>query len=640
MKNLSLTTKILSLCIGFILPTAALAYLLVAAYDKDIDFAANEIRGTKALAEIHKALYLTYRASLLEGEERANALNQLSDVMEKVDEQMTDNIDYLKLSAEEMDSRGRPGSTVADLKKKHLGFAKSPDDAAAYDALVGNFNTLIVHIGDTSNLILDPDLDTYYLMDLFLLAIPGIESRLATYAQQEKTIGNSRELTMDQRMEYKANAKILRDIDLARVIADLETALKEDKNFFGTNDNLQNKIPKVEKKVEADLAPIIAAFEQRASTGLVGANLTALMVTFLDDSSSFWDLTDATMIQMLEARTGHYKGLQRQALVIAVIAILLLLVIGVFTVKAIVGRLSRLAESVKKQSLDVAHSSASINNSAQDLSNSATEQSAAIEETVASTEEMTAMLAQTGHSADHSLSLSRQSIERSDSGRDTMQRLEAAMNHIEASNRKLEDLTNVIAGIQSKTKVINDIVFETRLLSVNASIEAARAGVHGKGFAVVAEEVGKLAAMSGTAANEINQLLANSSKQVREIVSETTERSNAGVHVAQEAKADFLAISDLLRNILDATEKIVAATKEQEVGIKQTNQAMSEMDQATQQNANNANRLSEQSEKLNQSSQDLKTSVMELSVILHGHAVDTRVASLPSTAFNEKKVAA
>lgn len=83
----------------------------------------------------------------------------------------------------------------------------------------------------------------------------------------------------------------------------------------------------------------------------------------------------------------------------------------------------------------------------------------------------------------------------------------------QAANTKLGRLVGLIASIKNKTKVIDDLVFESRLLSFNASIEAARAGVHGKGFSVVAEEVGKLASMSGKAADEIRTLLDSSTQE-------------------------------------------------------------------------------------------------------------------------------
>lgn len=81
---------------------------------------------------------------------------------------------------------------------------------------------------------------------------------------------------------------------------------------------------------------------------------------------------------------------------------------------------------------------------------------------------------------------------------------------IERNNTELTKITNMISEINEKTQVINDIVFQTKLLSFNASVEVVRAGEHGKGFAVVAEEVGNLASMSGKASLDISEMLETS----------------------------------------------------------------------------------------------------------------------------------
>ena len=66
---------------------------------------------------------------------------------------------------------------------------------------------------------------------------------------------------------------------------------------------------------------------------------------------------------------------------------------------------------------------------------------------------------------------------------------------------------SIIQEIEDKTKAIDEIVFQTKLLSFNASVEAERAGEHGRGFSVVAQEVGNLAQLSGKSAAEINEIL-------------------------------------------------------------------------------------------------------------------------------------
>ena len=99
-----------------------------------------------------------------------------------------------------------------------------------------------------------------------------------------------------------------------------------------------------------------------------------------------------------------------------------------------------------------------------------------------------------------------------------------SMNSIKEVNGRLTNMAHIINEISKKTVVINDIVFKTQLLSFNASIEAARAGVHGKGFAVVAEEVGKLAQLSGEASNEIDSLLIKSNKDVSSILEDNQNK--------------------------------------------------------------------------------------------------------------------
>jgi methyl-accepting chemotaxis protein len=162
-----------------------------------------------------------------------------------------------------------------------------------------------------------------------------------------------------------------------------------------------------------------------------------------------------------------------------------------------------------------------------------------------------------------------------------MQNMAQSMSAIAEANERLKQITSIIEDISKKTNVINDIVFKTQLLSVNASIEAARAGVHGKGFAVVANEVGNLANLSGRAASEIRNLLNQSREQVSAIVGSTDESVKIGQQVANEAIRSFEMISKSILSISERVNQINEATREQEIGVKQTSLAMGQMNQAT-----------------------------------------------------------
>jgi methyl-accepting chemotaxis protein len=244
----------------------------------------------------------------------------------------------------------------------------------------------------------------------------------------------------------------------------------------------------------------------------------------------------------------------------------------------IANRLKTAAESSHKTALDLTRASKSV-------SDSSTDQSAAVQETVSSMSEITSMIAQTNTNVKECTQIASRVSNRSEQGNQTMRKLVAAMDAVNHANAQLQNMANIINEVSAKTMVINDIVFKTQLLSINASIEAARAGQHGKGFAVVAEEVGNLAQMSGNAAKEIQLLISDSQKQVLQIIEVTQSRSKESQSVSQEAVQAFSEIASGIVAINERLGGVTQATHEQEIGIQQISLAMTQMDQSTQRNS-------------------------------------------------------
>lgn len=243
----------------------------------------------------------------------------------------------------------------------------------------------------------------------------------------------------------------------------------------------------------------------------------------------------------------------------------------------------------------------------QKVSSSSVEQASAIQQTVATLTEISTTVNRSVDNAQKSFTMAQASVEVASEGKRSVGEMILAIDEMSASNKtilseindsnqRISEIVQVITEIGSKTKVINDIVFQTKLLSFNASVEAARAGENGKGFAVVAEEVGNLAQMSGNAAKDIESMLNASIQKVQAIVHDSRLRVDALIAMGKTKIDSGLGIANQCGKILDEIVQnvkdvngmisdISLGAKEQAQGISGISNAMNEIDTGTHQNA-------------------------------------------------------
>jgi len=248
--------------------------------------------------------------------------------------------------------------------------------------------------------------------------------------------------------------------------------------------------------------------------------------------------------------------------------------------------------------------SSKISNLTSSMAEATNQQAAAAQETSATVDEISAMVSRNLENAETSATKSEESYRVAKSGQESVNKMKELIVNVEesnsvimkdvlASNDEISNIVEVIKGISEKTKVINDIVFQTKLLSFNASVEAARAGEHGKGFAVVAEEVGALSEMSGKAANDIADMLTQSIVNVEGIVEKTKESVNRleknssekiaeSVQMAVECENSLNSVVENVNLVKDLMNQINLASSEQVDGVKNINTAMQEIEKGTQ----------------------------------------------------------
>ena len=228
------------------------------------------------------------------------------------------------------------------------------------------------------------------------------------------------------------------------------------------------------------------------------------------------------------------------------------------------GNLHQIVARVRAGTDSIATASQEIAAGNQDLSARTETQASSLQETASTVEELTTTVKQNADNARQANQLALSASGVAVKGGSVVAKVVTAMDSIDDASRKIADITGVIEGI----------AFQTNILALNAAVEAARAGEQGRGFAVVASEVRNLAQRSNTAAREIKQLIATSAEHV-----------DQGAKLVGEAGSTMQEIVDSVRRVTDIMSEISAASHEQESGIEQVNHAVTQIDTVTQQNA-------------------------------------------------------
>ena len=213
-----------------------------------------------------------------------------------------------------------------------------------------------------------------------------------------------------------------------------------------------------------------------------------------------------------------------------------------------------------------------LSTASKNLAISSNEQASSLEETAAALEEITATIQNNTVNIGKMTSMTDHLTKSAKSGMDLASKTTVSM----------QNINDEVTAIDEAILVIDQIAFQTNILSLNAAVEAATAGEAGKGFAVVAQEVRNLASRSADAANEIKAL-----------VQSATLKANQGKEIAQEMIDGYNSLSQKINNTSDIVHEVQIASQEQEHGIVQINDAVTQLDQATQQNASTASQISD-----------------------------------------------
>jgi methyl-accepting chemotaxis protein len=150
------------------------------------------------------------------------------------------------------------------------------------------------------------------------------------------------------------------------------------------------------------------------------------------------------------------------------------------------------------------------------------------------------------------------------------------------TTQAMDEINEKVTAINDAITVIDQIAFQTNILSLNAAVEAATAGEAGKGFAVVAQEVRNLASRSAEAA-----------KEIKDLVQDANIKANEGKQISDEMIKGYAGLNNNINETINLISDISQSSKEQQSSILQINDAINSLDQQTQANASVASQTND-----------------------------------------------
>ena len=583
-RKLSFSVKALFISTAFVVPLAVLAWSFYGNLGGQIDFSRKERLGVE---------YTRLIVPLLDaGQQLRQGLPAAGgeDPRQRIDAGMSALAGAERALGAELGTSALHGA----LKQAQSGLAAP----GAADAFIKAATAVLVQATDGSNLTLDPDIDSYYLMDGALFRLPDLIDQAAALRDLTITLAGADTPTAAQAQGLGALGAMVDYMDsnlaggLAKTLAlrpEMKAALAADEARAALKTFRDQAGALMQGHLKAADAAALRAAGDRAVAGLSALQGRMLLqldglllqrVQGMERQRSFVSVLLAIFLPAAAYMFASFYRVMAGGL-LEVQRHLRAMTVGDLTtsptpwgrdeaaslmleLRAMQDSLRSIVSQVRLASDAIVTASTQIAAGAQDLSARTEQTSARLESSASSMEQVAATVRHTASHAHEATGVASRNAAAALHGGEVMDRVVATMQGIQTSSARIRDIIGVI----------DSIAFQTNILALNAAVEAARAGEQGRGFAVVASEVRALAGRSASSAGEIKRLISDSVSQV-----------DAGTGIVRQAGAAIAEVVDTARQVQQLLGEIDVGSREQSQGVAHVGTTVQELDKSSQQNA-------------------------------------------------------
>ncbi|MCX5808495.1 MAG: methyl-accepting chemotaxis protein [Proteobacteria bacterium] len=699
-NRLKILHKIIISGLIFALPICILLYYMISGFNNNIDFARMEIWGSRLLTPLTRLAELIPEHQLLvrlylQGDTFAQEKIDVS--TKKIDESFAIliaegkkyekvlRIDEKSLKAREMEKihYSKVYKIWQELNKNCKNNSTVQNDIE-HEMVLQPIQALIKRLGDTSNMVLDPDLDSLYMMDVAIVTMPKTLGKLSEFLLFGESVIFKGFRSREDIVKFSVFAAMMEE-DLERVRQNIATALREDKNYYGSSNSLQANMPPSLSQYESFVTPFLVVLKRFANdpdSRISVAEFLEPARTLLEAGAQLREVSLQELQILLSKRIDNFSNKKLIALSLSLIALILAAIIILIISRGITrslgkvidiageiaaGNLQQAVESletmgksgfnlsnkaehhtgqnkneivqlfqaistmtsgldalltqVRKSGIQVTSSSTQIAAAARQLEATVAEQASSINEVSATSKEISATAQEFAKTMNRVAEMSSRAADLASASMTSLSDINATMKillenttesfgKLRTVDEKMGNITQVITTI---TKVANQI----NLLSLNAAIEAEKAGEYGTGFSVVAREIRRLADQTAVAAIDIEVLIIETQGAMKEGMSavETyTDQTMTSTEKIAEISVDLLMAIEHTQELAPQFESANQGMQVQSQSAAQISEAMGQLNESAKQTRDSLVEFKGVTEQLNEAVRDLQNEVARFSI--------------------------